>query len=731
MSFDDDKWNRFSWGRGGWPSALQPMPTRTGQATGQSNERTMLDEAGGPSGIVKRFRGGTMLVTKNGMPRFITLESDELEQLTLGVDHGIIQLGNLAPESPTRYVNGTLRYTAFVASNLNGDNVDTPIMNVITPPKTLGGPLAEGSDAPSFTLNDLLGASAQDTLWAQKITLMYCPASLFTGRTRLYVQALYGSHEKNKRYSLIINFLSAPNYLKLNTVGGDGSQVSLTTGSGIYYDAAGAAHWIIQSLYDSVECIKLKPDAAAAKLYARLTDGTLSAADKERVETYILAYSKPDLSTKQTVAVSAVSPFQFGYSWHFNWTGDRCDIVVVSDVPIGSGQYEQESTHYRRSFTLSGGEWVVVQTIVEGPTRWRHYKYSQVLAYPEWSEKGLTRQGTVLGPAAYGDAPYYAFYVRDNLKVARFSAEPTSGSKTGTSSQPYIPVDTGDYYSCGADEFEIRLYDSWSGSTVELSCGEYSVSHVVYGKTGTRFYRSSPQLNLGDVQWPPWSFPYPIASGARIDGYPTSIATAPYSSAWGSGVKYAHGGGAAGLTHATVECALYEPSELANASFTNVQSTLVKSKSAAFLSVVPFNDAEAIYIMATATDMETETGFSGSGVGNFYSLTRNTSGTILATAEIMDDPFPTPTTPYSDSTSTTETEARLVCVAGTLTPTTMPGASAFFDSTDLDVIPQTYTTLSSAAATGNAAIVSSVTGVLSGADNEDFGNAAFAFTGWA
>lgn len=56
------------------------LPTRLGQIIGKSNERKMMDKAGGPNGISKTFRRNpdgstTMLKTRAGMPQFSTTRS--------------------------------------------------------------------------------------------------------------------------------------------------------------------------------------------------------------------------------------------------------------------------------------------------------------------------------------------------------------------------------------------------------------------------------------------------------------------------------------------------------------------------------------------------------------------------------------------------------------------------------------------------------------------------------
>lgn len=74
MSFDDDKWRGFAWGEKGWPSSLDPLPTRSGTPSGKANERVMLEKH--PANTISRsVSDDTMLVTRGGMPHFSKLTS--------------------------------------------------------------------------------------------------------------------------------------------------------------------------------------------------------------------------------------------------------------------------------------------------------------------------------------------------------------------------------------------------------------------------------------------------------------------------------------------------------------------------------------------------------------------------------------------------------------------------------------------------------------------------------
>lgn len=75
MAFDNDKWKGFAWGDGGWPDRMSPLPTRSGQPSGKSNERVMLEKT--PADTISRsVRGNTTLSTRGGMPHFSN-EDDE------------------------------------------------------------------------------------------------------------------------------------------------------------------------------------------------------------------------------------------------------------------------------------------------------------------------------------------------------------------------------------------------------------------------------------------------------------------------------------------------------------------------------------------------------------------------------------------------------------------------------------------------------------------------------
>jgi hypothetical protein len=279
------------------------------------------------------------------------------------------------------------------------------------------------------------------SLAAKKIAAAGCPASVFTGRCRLYVQSMYGRHlYAQETLSAIpveppeLNDDTAPPSLKLKAFkrGSDETiypKVSITTSCGVHLDDDGV-HWLFCPGLDSLAVYRLVAPARVEALRAYLkavpdARHTLNTPDRQRLEAYVLAYCLPDAKNVAWITPNlALHAVSMGYGWHWNWSGTLADIVVNDTVDMPpEGAYRpscMESTHYRLAMTGNGTTgWSAAISTVEGPTRWTVQRLFHCITEPEWfnlAQRKVTPRFTSLFVC---DAPFYAFYLGDTLQMCR------------------------------------------------------------------------------------------------------------------------------------------------------------------------------------------------------------------------------------------------------------------------------------------------------------------------
>lgn len=403
----------------------------------------------------------------------------------LEMDSGLADIGGyIIPYAPA-YLDGTLYETAYVTDYTasfaptlpasrwrKSDAVSSQIVGLLTHTSSRfkGNAPYDGMPARSFSAghlkNEVTGEvtrnSMDDTLALKKIVAALVSPSVFTGRCRLYVQALYGRplYEKEK-LDLEGNGLNAdentyipglgPNVgnniapsLMLNPYANPGDtaiygKVELTTSSGVYFDKMTGTHWLLcvpAAMSSYVEIYPLRASAAAETLreYLKETSTALNAKDKAHLEAFVLSRCLPDVAHRQTAgAITTVGTWSMGFGWHWNWSGTIADTVVTipfeQAVVLGEHFNAMESSHYRitmtHSRTSSGAivGWGCSFEILVSSQQWALPRGAWCIAEPDWSNMLLnkaTPDPTIM--FAYPDTPFYAFYVGDELKLCKASA---------------------------------------------------------------------------------------------------------------------------------------------------------------------------------------------------------------------------------------------------------------------------------------------------------------------
>lgn len=695
----------------------------------------MIGRVGGAGGIRKDYQTNadstvTRLSTRNGMPELITDVVINPTVCELGMDSGVVDLTSAGFFLDANSNDGgVLHHTTYIQEYIDaaapGDKL---IIDKIHPPELDGIATIDGSPALSYPFGN----------YTRKRASVQCPVSIFTGKTRLYVQALYGRHKATSNIEYV-DSLGTPS---LNIKARDsGSDIAIDTNCGIYLDPSTAEHWLISVGTSLAVIYKLSALACAEKLRPKLLDASISIQNKERIEAYILAHSAPLSSSAQALSIPSRNPISMGYGWHFNWSGTACDIVINTYVDRATGGYENESTHYRLNFTNSSGVWSVAPTTVEGPLRWGNPKHSHVILSPLWAGFVLEKLGVSAAGYGYGNAPFYAFYNKDALRVCRYSSVSTSVAKGATRTPSYY--NPGTYQSLGSDAVDYRTFNSWTGTQTTLSCGGTNISYRNGSHTESSYTHTSPSPIGGFTTSSGWTYAPITAWEEDLNtGRPSAIGLQTVVDPW-EGTISVFDGSASGYT--TTHHVYTSPSPYQSAYQTQSYSATWSTESfnsyvvesTEFIGVIPFYDAEAFYFLGTHSTEKTEIGnrqnksggafFGAFGAGDGYASLPYQF--INYYERFCDDSTVTAAlVPFTRNVPLTiNTTSKLICNAGVFDGVSFPATGQCFDPAS-DIVDADYATYSSAHGT---AVYAPDNGVGYGVSPASLAGIPFTFVGWA
>lgn len=389
------------------------------------------------------------------------------ELVTIEMDSGVVDVGSIAEFGLQTYAAGILHETAHVQAYNVGFELpesgqpprikDTPgtsagqFSGILTKSTRFAGRVPiDGQVAMSFEQGKIsdfqtpptwITNTRDETLKAKKTVAVLCPASMFTGRCRLWVQAMHGAflydgpdsaQRAQMPYTLTYSADGQPGLVVTNRnkrtdaeieAGITFADVTVTTGSGVHLDTATGNHWLF-CFSAGLKAYPLLAPKAIERLrqYLITTDPpdgleVLSEDDREHLEAYILSKSLPNGDT--TMSGSASSPFSMGYSWHWNWDGLVADAVVHEQYEQSYPAGAMRSSWYRITMTLTDGVWSVAQTTVEGPTEWAVSRTYWTVTEPNFSTFQADKITPKFSNLFACDAPVYVFYRRNEIQVAR------------------------------------------------------------------------------------------------------------------------------------------------------------------------------------------------------------------------------------------------------------------------------------------------------------------------
>lgn len=597
------------------------------------------------------------------------------------------------------------------------------------------------------------GTFGDPDLAEKKALMLLCPSSIFTGKTRLYAQAMYGvpMHtygsmepggprvEKKNPHRPITGLFgdgepsASPPALNIKAyvatddfvVGPDGlataelrtyPDITLTTSHGVFLDTKNGLHYLIEPGYGIVTIYPLIGTRCAESLRKYLTSShadDMSTEDVENLETYILAYSLPDVKNKKVVDVPGLSGmWSMGYGWHWNWSGTAADGVSTASISTETTPHKgrMSSSHRRLSISIDpvrvehGFEFTASasHTYIENNKQWAVSRYTFPIAEPSYAAGYLEKiTPRVAHPLIDCDAPFYAFYRKDELVVCRVRSWEETEQPRRTMSEGYatspLPETGGVVHSTfGMSGGFVRDTTGATFRRVQFTAGSYSTpamstGYGIFGWVATTSDKSAGNYHLRwNSEWwpPPYSYTrydYFYEFSWRREQWTT------YKNVWGS-------------------------SEIA----------------------VPFNDSEAIYIDAMDCQLDrkenhyvmnfsTKSGRPDHDPGGIsigwkyrYELSFAAGGTevyeIDAWASGITDTLNNPPVFVPPTSVTTYTPTRaLICRAGVLSHAPITTGIQYWHDPTSDFVESRYDTRSSAKHSSTA-VFSNQCGVMHNCD---------------
>ncbi|OHD21346.1 MAG: hypothetical protein A2Y38_16560 [Spirochaetes bacterium GWB1_59_5] len=593
--------------------ALQAVKGSMAENSGTSGHRTVIRETS---------EGRAIARTRDGMPM---VEVEKFES-NLYMETGHLEFSGYGIENPERANCAKWR---FMDINPAGDYLGEIVVD-----DTDTGTQADGQPTPIDTgvLRDNIDSLAigyprstdatrdaetkarnEEATVAKKLVVGNFPASLWSGKMRLFMQAQYGAAQDSESWRMNVTLVGTEPVLRYG--GTDEGSFQLGTyahlSPGIMTSPDGR-YWLIMITQPTaaeflVDAYAIVPDLDPVDdLVALLASATPPDADtRTKIEGYIFAHSSIDLKSK--TRVGSYDPNKIGaalaYGWKFNSLGTKASIVLNA-IGGSAGDYHLTSStiHLTFSYTPVTGQtprpsWISVAGEVITHSDWMDGWGVFNIFAPETPQSveltlfslAISRSG-LRTVNSFSDVSIYGYY-KDDVWT------PVKLGKTTRSSTPAVPTYTQSYSGLHladvADPSSPNIYQAayhlagqgWSyesnseqiGSTMSFAFGGYSfVGDNSYGTQRVVTCEASP----------------PGAdSGNFLTGYAGLI---------GGGGGYAAGEAAA---RAAADAALAANPGLFSGVFVSVRRgsyvqthyTTVGWERTGWAVVIPTGDAEAVY----------------------------------------------------------------------------------------------------------------------------------------
>ncbi len=279
------------------------------------------------------------------------------------LESGFAQYLNVAPCNESTFRPANLFYNAEVSAYMSTPTpLQGEIQTSVDAPFFVGQDLPERQTLSTGCKTKVLEISRCDVTFTE-LTPTYCDSdeirrrknvqlkikpSIFTGKTQLLVQALYGSNRSDYEINEDYQYLDPPFVFDGEVIGYKQSPFTsglLTTADYRYFLINVGSSVTAKELNPSPEGLKLRDHLSLHSL--EIDVDTIS-----KVEAYILSTCKISNDTLSIdIDMSSVIGSAIAYGWHFNWDGDTANIILHRDnLPTDQAHH---AYHYQLSFSFN------------------------------------------------------------------------------------------------------------------------------------------------------------------------------------------------------------------------------------------------------------------------------------------------------------------------------------------------------------------------------------------
>ncbi len=254
------------------------------------------------------------------------------------LESGQLNLGNFAPASPTKYDPAEWNFldippnsTFLGAANAKGKQNNNPDLTEDAESQAIGYPQVKGTPEDIEAKRAEHIAKYGDLNILKKLIASSFPASVFSGKMRLFMQSTYGARTKDK-YPLSVE-LVGESLLLYYTGRGEPAQLGFWVHKtpGIF-TAPDGTYWLLDVSMASGRITTtyraLEHSASVAPFLARLKKEVgLSVDERTKLEAYVFANSTL-AETHRSTATDGCAGGTIAYGWKFNTDGSKAAAVV-------------------------------------------------------------------------------------------------------------------------------------------------------------------------------------------------------------------------------------------------------------------------------------------------------------------------------------------------------------------------------------------------------------------
>ncbi len=368
----------------------------------------------------------------------------------LYLESGFLNLGSIALCVEATFLPATLRliqtkvaaYLGSTATPLEGEGnvsalneeIDTPFYGQVLTDgqnsKTLTGTLSTTvTDLCANIYTNAIPIYGNSDTVQRKLCQKYVPSSLYSGKLRLYVQAVYGS-TRTDYYPTPLTINPSANTFDVVINGYRLNQGMDTTG---LFTDSDYNYYLIEAGYSSFTFRRLKFSSAARGWLDILKDhpDRLDRPFASRVEAYALstAVIDPDFTPVTRSTGLSISGTPYAYGFKFNWKGNQ--VKVVNHRSIGDGTLRSSI------ITVDIADDLTITASQSAEAPWANSQYFQFW-YPNMFD-GVTKTfgDPVTGPVNSASCPMYGYYdVNDVWQVFSISCNVTQQAPAVIDSGP-------------------------------------------------------------------------------------------------------------------------------------------------------------------------------------------------------------------------------------------------------------------------------------------------------